>query len=121
MTARAVTARQRSASPTRRALEILRCRGATAQVVEHWNAHARRRVDLFGVIDIVAIEPGQRGVLGIQATDASSVSKRVTKAQAEPRLRAWLAAGNRFEVWGFPTVARDRKGYDLRVVSLVPK
>ena len=37
-------------SPTQRTLKYLRDKGYTAQVVEHWNAFAKRRIDLFGVI-----------------------------------------------------------------------
>lgn len=87
-------------SPTQRALRELRGRGWTAQVVEKWIPQAKRRVDLFGCIDIVALD-GLPGVLGVQVTDSSNVSKRVAKAKEEERIARWLMAGNRFEVWGY--------------------
>jgi hypothetical protein len=42
-----------------------------------------------------------KGLMGIQATTASNLSARVTKALAEPRLFTWLAAGNRFLAHGW--------------------
>ena len=86
-------------SPTERSLARLRLSAFKAQVVERWNPHARVRVDLFGIIDIVAIRPGT--VLGVQACSGGDVSKRVTKALGEPLLRLWLMAGGQFEVWGW--------------------
>jgi hypothetical protein len=46
-------------TPTQRALAECKKRGWQAQVVEKWIPHTRRRLDLFGVIDIVALIPGQ--------------------------------------------------------------
>ena len=87
-------------SPTVRSLALLRSTGWTVQVVEHWNAFSKRRVDLFGCIDILAVKAGA-GCLGVQACVVGDQSKRMKKALAEPRLRAWLEAGNHFEVWGW--------------------
>jgi hypothetical protein len=87
-------------SPTARTLKLLREEGWTAQVVERWNAYATIRVDLFGGIDIVAIHP-VRGILGVQACAVSSQSARMAKLLAEPKLREWVAAGGRLEVWGW--------------------
>lgn len=86
-------------SPTQRSLAECRKRGWVCQVVEHWNAYAKIRVDLFGVIDILACTP--EGILGIQATSDANVSARVAKAEAEPRLQAWFQSGGRFAVWGW--------------------
>ena len=55
--------------------------------------------DLFGIIDIVAIRPGE--IFGVQATSASNHSSHVKKALAEPKLLLWLLAGGRFEVWSW--------------------
>lgn len=85
-------------SPTSKTLKLLREQGWTAQVVEHWNPFARRRIDLFHVIDIVAVRADHPGVLGIQCTSASNAAARLTKAKTEPALRVWLASGNKFEV-----------------------
>jgi hypothetical protein len=65
------------------------------------------RRDLFGCIDIVALD-GLPGVLGIQATSLSNRAARVAKIRTDPEVaplaRAWLLAGNRLEVWGWAKV-----------------
>lgn len=106
--------KKKTTSPTQRSLAECRKRGWIAQVVERWNQYANIRQDLFGVIDIVAITPN--GILGIQATTNDHVADRMAKAKAEPRLRAWLRAGARFEVWGWAKQGSrgERKRWTLR-------
>ena len=88
-------------SPTSRTLTLLRRRGYLADVTERWIPHANVRKDLFGFADVAAIAIDQPGVLGVQATTIDHVSARLSKARALPALKTWLAAGNRFEVWGW--------------------
>lgn len=108
-------------SPTQRSLAWLRERPGTAQVVEKWNPHAMVRQDLFGVIDILSISPGM--ILGVQACAGASVSARVKKALAEPRLREWLDAGGLFVVHGWRKVGPrgKRKAWSLRMVWIKVK
>jgi hypothetical protein len=87
-------------SPTARTLARLRADGWTAGLVERFNTHAGVRQDLFGFIDVLAITAGQRP-LAIQATTAANAAARLAKARALPAQRTWLAAGCRFEVWGW--------------------
>lgn len=105
-------------SPTARTLEWLRKEGYTAQVVERWNPYAKVRVDLFGIIDVVALKEGAPGVLGVQATSTSNVSARVTKCQASPHLKLWTGAGNKMEVHGW--AKRGGRG-ERKVWTLVRK
>lgn len=96
-------------TPTARTLAAQRKLGRTCQAVERWNPYggARKpdgtavgnRVDLFGIIDIIAIH--KDGILGIQATSGTNFLARCKKAEAEPRLREWLEAGGQFQVWGW--------------------
>jgi hypothetical protein len=79
--------------------------------VERWNAFARKRVDLFGVIDVVAITP--EGILGVQVTSGTNHSARVKKAKEEPAIVEWLKAGGKFEVWSF---RKKMKGKQARWV-----
>lgn len=90
-----------STSPTQRSLALLREEGWTVAIVEHWNPHARRRVDLFGAFDLVAIRAGSVGSLGVQTTSGSNASHRIAKLAALPVLAVWLAAGNAIEVHGW--------------------
>ena len=89
----------RGTSPSARTLAECRKRGWIAQVVERFNTYTNRRVDLFGVIDIVVIT--EAGILGIQATGGGNGASRRDKIHAEPRALAWLKAGARLEVWNW--------------------
>jgi len=102
-----------SATPTSRSLDHLRKRGLDADVVEKWIPAVKRRKDLFGVIDIVAIS--DHACLGVQTTSASNLAARRAKAEEEPRLTRWLKAGCRFELhgWGLKGARGKRKTYQL--------
>jgi hypothetical protein len=115
-------------SPTQRSLARLRANGWLAQVVEKWIATPGakkgppgRRIDLFGVIDIVALDD-EPGCLGVQATSTSNQPSRIDKSLDTPALREWLKRGNRFEVWGWakrkPRGAK-RETWKLRRVDIV--
>ncbi len=102
-----------SATPTTRSLDHLRKRGMDAQVVEKWIPAVKRRQDLFGVIDIVAISDTE--CVGVQTTSATNLAARRTKAEEEPRLQRWLRAGCRFELhaWGLKGARGKRKTYQI--------
>jgi hypothetical protein len=113
-------------TPTTRAPDRLHRRGDRAAVVESWLPRVNRRRDLWGFGDVLAgaahREP--RFLIG-QATTAGHVAGRLAKATGRPDLRAWLAAGGAFEVWGWyrrgPCWAVRRvavRGDDLRDVLL---
>lgn len=120
--------RRRGTSPTARTLAECRKRGWTAQVVERWSQYARKTLDLFGVIDVVAIVPREAGpralvgipqgaILGIQTTSDAHHSDRRAKILAEPRARAWVKAGGRLELWSWSKRGDrgKRKLWSLRV------
>jgi hypothetical protein len=102
-------------TPTARTLTLLRRRGYVADVAERWVPHANIRRDLFGCIDVVAVSIDQRGVLGIQATSLPNIGARLAKARTLPALETWLAAGNRFEVWGW---GRRGRRWRVKVVAV---
>ena len=106
-------------SPTQRTLADLRSHGAVVGVVEHWNQFAKRRVDLFGFIDIVAlIGPN---TIGIQCTSGDNHAARRTKILAEPKALAWLKAGNLIEVhsWSKLGARGERKVWVCRKEEIV--
>lgn len=94
--------------PTERTLKYLRSQGYHAQVVEKWNPFAKIRQDLFGWIDIVAVNPALHGVLGVQTTSYSNMSARMTKARGNPALQAWLNAGGTLSVMGWKRSKAER-------------
>lgn len=105
-------------SPTQRTLAECRKRGYDVQVVERWNQYARVRVDLFGVIDLVAITPD--GILGIQACAGGSHSARRDKISEEPRAARWIQAGAKLEIWSWAKRGDHgkRKLWTLRVETV---
>ena len=117
-----------SKSPTARTLDECRRLGWEAGVVECHNTFSNKKRDLFGCIDVVALTGEMTltpyndymvvmdgAILGIQATSASNHAARVTKAKAEPRLKLWLEAGGRMEVWSWRKHAKKVDGKYWRV------
>jgi hypothetical protein len=107
-------------SPTARSLEVLRQRGYLADVVERRLAGTFVTKDLFGFIDVLAMQPGQwtidpdaavalkegrfipqPGLLAVQTTTVANQASRIKKILAEPRARAWLDCGCRIMVHGW--------------------
>lgn len=97
-------------SPTQRTLKHLRENGYLVQVVERWNAFARRRVDLFGFIDLIAIRESE--TLAVQATSASNVSARVKKIADHEHVGAVRRAGWRIVVMGWAKGKREPRVVD---------
>jgi len=102
--------RKRVVLPAERTLEYLRKHGMTAQVVERLirppmiPGRPKRPPfyqDLFGCIDIVALEPGAYGVLGVKCTTVANQADRLHKIADEPRARLWLETANRLWVVGW--------------------
>lgn len=117
---------KKTISPTARTLVECRRRGWIAGVVEKNVQYPKpHKIDLFGVIDIVAIVPAQHDLLGagailaIQATsnNGGTHAARRDKILAEPRAKAWVDAGGRLELWSWAKqgAAGKRKTWTLRV------
>jgi hypothetical protein len=86
-------------SPTQRCLADLKRLGAVCQVVERFCHFSKRRIDLFGFIDLLAmIGPN---LIAIQVTSGSNHAARRTKLLADPRSKAWLETGNLIEIWSY--------------------
>jgi hypothetical protein len=86
-----------ASSPTQRTLKALRDDGWRAAVVERWCPHSKRRHDLFGFIDVLAIRGDD--TLAVQATSTSNVSARVKKMcgpECVEAVRDWLSGDRRF-------------------------
>ena len=103
-----------SRSPQARTIESLESQGYLVDVTERNIPRAKTTKDLFGFIDLVALDAaqkvaigfgedvlmGNRGCLGIQVTSGANHStrrKKILGPCAENALR-WLQAGNRIEV-----------------------
>lgn len=88
--------------PTARTLERLKQLGFDAGVVERFNPFSKRKHDLFGFCDIVAIREGV-GTILIQTTSGNggNRSSRRKKIFSEPRAAIAARCGNRIEVWSW--------------------
>lgn len=103
----------RVSSPTSRSLDHLRKQGYLAQVVEKWIPQVKRRVDLFGFGDVIAIREGE--VLLVQATSGDNVASRVTKIAEHENVGPVRKAGIRIVVHGWRKNAKGR--WQLREVD----
>ena len=98
-------------------MKYLKKYGFHAYIVEKWNSFVKRRIDMFGWIDIVAVNPDTAGALGVQTTTKHNTKARLDKAFGNAALIAWLKAGNRLVIHGW--VKRgNRWEVDCRPVTL---
>lgn len=81
-------------SPTQRTLALLKAKGLKYAVVERFLSHVGphgKRQDMFGIIDIVALDH-KRGVIGVQSC-GTAFSEHVNKLFGEGRQSCidWLS------------------------------
>ena len=107
-------------SPTQRSLSMLRGRGFTCAITEHWNPHVKIRQDLYGFIDLLYLDRHTMGVVAVQTTSGSNVSSRVAKVKASDKAALWLVCGNQIVVHGWKRYAKqvERKWWRCREVWL---
>lgn len=108
-------------TPTQRSLKRLREAGWTVAITEHWNPFARRRVDLYGFIDLLCFRGNE--MLAVQTTSGSNVSARLAKMAALPAAHGWVASGTRRLVihgWAKRGPRGKAKKWDCREVEVTP-
>jgi hypothetical protein len=101
-------------SPTARSLEYLRRTYPLVQVVEKWIPQARRRVDLYGIGDILAVS--DTDIVLVQTTSSSNVAARIRKIADSPATPTLRNAGIRIVVHGWAKSRRTGR-YELREVD----
>lgn len=107
-----------------RVLKALRDDGYIAEVTERWDSFSRRKHDLFGFIDILAVGHGE--TKAIQVTSRDNMSSRRTKMRDSEELKALIQAGWSVELWGYDKPAhRWRRKVEfvlprLEAVSVTP-
>jgi hypothetical protein len=98
-------------TPTQRTLKLLRDNGYTAGIVERYISYGKfgNRVDLFGIIDIIAIKPDW--ILGVQSCGMtfSNHKKKITEQNKEQTLE-WLSSGGRLILVGWRKLKIKRGG-----------
>lgn len=90
-----------ASNPTQRTLALLRKEGYIVAIAEKYNSFIKRKQDLFGWIDVVAIHPEKKGILAVQTTSGKNLSTRIKKAEALESYKVWLKAGNGVEFHGW--------------------
>lgn len=95
-------------SNTSRTLKAMRDMGRMAVVVERWNRFAKVRQDLFGFIDIIALDEAC-GIVGVQSC-GSSFASHLAKITSECHDAAmtWLRCGGKIELWSWRKVKLKR-------------
>lgn len=84
-------------SYTQRTLAWLRQQGLVVDIAERFNDWAGGKNDLFGFIDIVALDVEGGRIIGVQSTGPTGHADHRRKILAESRAIDWLQAGGR--IW----------------------
>jgi len=107
-------AKTKGLSATQRTLRALRDQGRVCAIVEKFNAYAGpfgRREDLFGIIDVLALDP-ERGVVGIQCctSDFKAHKDKIT-IEKQQETHDWLSTpGTALEIWGWRKLKLKKGG-----------
>ena len=102
-------------SPTQRTLARLRKENCDlVEVTEKWCSWSRRRKDLFGIIDILALHKGD--TIAIQVTSYSNIGARVKKISESPSIGFIRDAGWTILVEGWKKEKNGR--YTSKIVDL---
>ena len=116
-------------SPTQRTLRELKGQGRVCAIVEKWNPYVGPprspsspvgqknkptgiRQDLFGIIDVLSLDP-VRGFVGVQCCAGSGMSAHWTKLTVDRAQESldWLKTpGGRLEIWAWRKVKVKRGG-----------
>ena len=100
-------------SPTQRSLKYLRDQGYTVAIVEHYNCFTKRRHDLFGFADLLAIRENE--VMLVQVTSGTNVSARVKKIAESEHIDMVRKSGMSVFVHGW---RRLKSGWAPKIVDL---
>ena len=106
-------------SPTQRTLKEQRAMGRICAIAEKWQISPRHpgggfRVDLFGFIDVIVLDP-ERGIIAIQSCGSafSEHWRKITDSECTENVIEWLKWG-KVELWGWRKVKLVRGGKALR-------
>jgi hypothetical protein len=93
-----------------RSKKMLEKQGYTVATVEYYNAFTKRKHDLYGCIDLLAVGNGE--TLAIQVTSKSNMSARIKKIEDAPALPEMLRSNWRVIVHGWWKNSSNR--YELK-------
>jgi len=90
-----------------RSLALLKKQGIIYQRVEYWHSFARKRFDLLGIIDILALDVPE--TIGVQVC-GSDLQPHIRKIKESSTIKPWLECGNQFEIWSWRQFKKKRGG-----------
>jgi hypothetical protein len=96
-------------SQNARTIALYESKGYKCDIVESYNSFSRRKKDLFGIFDIVAIGNGE--TLGIQLTSKSNMSSRIKKITNSDFFTEIVRSGWRIIVIGWYKKENGRYDY----------
>lgn len=106
-------------TPIQRTIRELKNRGLVCAIVEKWNRFAPRpgggagiRQDLFGIIDVLALDPS-RGVVGVQVTTGNCFPdhyRKITEERVQETLQWLETPGTVLELWAWRKIKTKRGG-----------
>lgn len=97
-------------TPTQRTLKYLRDEGYHVGIVERWIQRMQKRIDLFGIIDLIAMD-GEK-IVGVQSC-GQSFSEHDKKIMASPETVLWLQSQGRLMLIGWRKVKKKRGGKQM--------
>jgi hypothetical protein len=92
----------------KRTKDYLQQAGYTVEKTEHYNPYCRRKHDLLGFGDYIAIQTGQ--IVLVQSTSKSNLSARRKKIKSLSNAQEWLDAGGRIMLIGWAKGSNGRYG-----------
>lgn len=110
--------RRKQANHNQRSKKYLLAKGYTyCEVTERWDSWAKRKHDLMGFCDMLALSPD--AITAVQITSKDHLSTRATKITGEclERARAWLQAGGRILLIGWQKNKSNRWEAAERVIT----
>lgn len=90
-------------------MKLIRDEGFFIGKVEHYNSFSRKKQDLFGIIDYVAMGNGM--IVGVQSTSYSSKSAHRMAILESSVLPVWLRSGGKFILvcWKKNAIKKSKK------------
>jgi hypothetical protein len=98
-------------SLNQRTIALYEEQGYKCDRVESYNAFTKRKKDLFGIFDVLAVGNGE--TIGIQITSKPNMSARVKKIEESEFLHEILRSGWRVVVIGWFKKPNGRYDYKL--------
>jgi len=105
-------------TPTQRTIKAMKNDGRLCGIVERFNVfvgpHGIRQ-DLFGFVDIIALDPSQ-GIVGVQCCAGGGVAahRRKIVEECHEAARQWLRCRGLIEIWGWRKVKLRRGSAAVR-------